>query len=35
MWPVGAGLLVQARKITVMTLAYLLAHWPLVEIGAA
>ena len=35
MWPVGAWLLVQARKITVMTLAYLLAHWPLVEIGAA
>jgi hypothetical protein len=34
-WPVGARLLVQARKVTVMTLAYLLARWPLAEIEAA
>ena len=34
-WPVGARLLVQPRKVTVMSPAYLLAHWPLVEIGAA
>jgi hypothetical protein len=33
-WPVGARLVVQAWKITVMTLAYLLAHWPLIGIEA-
>ena len=35
MWLVGAWLLVQARKVIMMSLAYLLARWPLVEIEAA
>jgi hypothetical protein len=34
-WPVGARLLVPARKVTMMTLAYLRARWPLIEIEAA
>ena len=33
--PVAARLLVQARKVTMMTLAHLLGHWPLIEIEAA
>ena len=33
-WPVGARPLVQARKITMMMLAYLRSRWPLVEIEA-
>lgn len=33
-WPVGAWLLVRARTVTALALAYLLAHWLLVEVEA-
>ena len=33
-WPVGARLLVRARTVTALALAYLLARWLLVEVEA-
>jgi hypothetical protein len=33
-WPVGAWLLVRARTVTALALAYLLAYWLLVGVEA-